>query len=85
MRVISANLNGIRAAARKGFFDWLNQVNADVICIQETKAQEHQLEDKLFNPPGYYRYFFDAEKKGYSGVAIYSKKKARSSAYGLGL
>ncbi|AKP72402.1 Exodeoxyribonuclease [Piscirickettsia salmonis] len=84
MRVISANLNGIRAAARKGFFDWLNQINADVICIQETKAQEHQLEDEIFNPPGYYRYLFDAEKKGYSGVAIYSKKKPDRVHTGLG-
>ena len=50
MRIITANLNGIRAAARKGFFDWLKKQDADVVCIQETKAQVHQLEDKVFTP-----------------------------------
>ena len=63
-RVITFNLNGIRAAARKGFFAWLEQQNADVVCFQETKAQEHQLVDPIFKPSGYHTYFFDAEKKG---------------------
>ena len=71
-RIITCNTNGIRAAARKGFFDWLEQEQADVVCIQETKAQEHQLSDPVFFPDGYHRYFHDAQKKGYSGVAIYS-------------
>ncbi len=75
MRIISLNANGIRAAARKGFFDWLPQQAADVICIQETKAQIDQLSDAVFHPEGYHCYYFDAEKKGYSGVAIYSKHK----------
>jgi len=73
MKVISANLNGIRSAASKGFFDWMKRQKADVICIQETKAQEHRLSDKLFHPRGYHSFFYDAEKKGYSGTAIYSR------------
>jgi len=75
MKVISFNANGIRSAARKGFFDWLQQENADIVCIQETKAQE----DQLINDPTFYPYeycyYVSAEKKGYSGVAIYSKIK----------
>ncbi len=74
-RVITLNANGIRAAARKGFFDWLKKQDPDVVCIQETKAQEHQLEDECFRPAGYHCYYEDAEKKGYSGVAVYSKQK----------
>lgn len=73
MKIISLNLNGIRAAHRKGFLDWLYKVDPDVICFQETKAQVHQLTDELVNPQGYYAYFNDAEKKGYSGVAVYSR------------
>lgn len=73
MRIISLNANGIRAAAKKGLFDWLPDQNADVICIQETKAQEHQLGDDVFRPDGYSTYYVDAEKKGYSGVAIYTR------------
>ncbi len=84
MRVISVNVNGIRAAQRKGFFDWMAQQDADVICIQETKAQEHQLDDALFYPDGYHCYYFDAEKKGYSGVAIYSRQKPKNVVTGLG-
>ncbi len=75
MKIITANVNGIRAAAKKGFFDWLARQTADVVCIQETKAQEHQLEAEHFYPHGYHCYYVDAEKKGYSGVAIYAKKK----------
>jgi exodeoxyribonuclease-3 len=76
IRIITANVNGIRAAARKGFFDWLEKQKADVVCIQETKAQKHQLEeDPVFFPQGYHCTYVDAEKKGYSGVAVYSKHK----------
>lgn len=74
MRLITFNANGIRAAARKGFFPWLARQNADVVCIQETKAQVHQLEDPRFHPEGYHCYYVDAEKKGYSGVALYARK-----------
>ncbi|NOX44053.1 MAG: exodeoxyribonuclease III [Gammaproteobacteria bacterium] len=85
MKIISVNVNGIRAAAKKGFFQWLKNENADVICIQETKAQEHQLDAEIFSPKGYHVYFSDAEKKGYSGVAIYCKKKPDKVKIGLGL
>ena len=76
-RVISLNANGIRAAARKGFFDWLQNQDADVVCVQETKAQEHQLTDPCFTPAGYYCYYEDAVRKGYSGTAIYSRHKPK--------
>lgn len=75
MRIISFNANGLRSAASKGFFDWFAGQNADLLCLQETKAQEHQLGDALFQPAGYHAVFRDAEKKGYSGVAIYSRRK----------
>ncbi len=84
MRIITVNTNGIRAAARKGFFDWLKTENADVVCIQETKAQEWQLEDPIFKPEPYYCYYHDAEKKGYSGVALYCKKEPDEVIFGMG-
>ena len=75
MRIISFNANGLRSAATKGFFDWFAGQNADVLCLQETKAQEHQLADAAFRPDGYRTFFKDAStKKGYSGVAVYSKR-----------
>lgn len=83
MRIISLNVNGIRSATRKGFFDWLKYQKADVICLQETKAQKNQLDVSHF-PEEYHAYFFDAEKKGYSGVAIYSRIEPDSVAAGLG-
>lgn len=83
MRVITFNANGIRAAARKGFFEWFEKQDADFLCIQETKAQYDQLSDPIYHPEGYHHYFFDAEKKGYSGVAIYSKKKPKKIITGL--
>jgi len=76
MRIISFNANGLRSAVNKGFFDWFATQEADVLCLQETKAQEHQLADSAFRPDGYRSYFKDAStKKGYSGVAIYSKRE----------
>ena len=84
MRIITANLNGIRAAAKKGFFEWMVAQQPDVVCVQETKAQEHQLEAELHYPEGYHAYFFDAEKKGYSGVAIYSRREPDRIIRGLG-
>lgn len=77
MRVISVNVNGIRSAAKKGFFDWMKQQDADVVCIQETKAQVRQLEadPETFFPQGYHCYYHDAEKKGYSGVAVYCRRE----------
>lgn len=84
MKVVSFNANGIRSAASKGFFDWLKAENPDVVCIQETKAQESQLQDALYSPLGYHCYYVDAVKKGYSGVAIYSKVEPTSICRGLG-
>jgi exodeoxyribonuclease-3 len=78
MKIISFNANGIRAATRKGFFDWFREVSPDVLCVQETKAQRHQLDDEIYHPEGWYSYYVDAEKKGYSGVAIYTKQKPLS-------
>ena len=75
VRVVSVNVNGIRSAHRKGFFDWMQKQCADVICIQETKAQVAQLSEEILQPKGYYAYFNDALKKGYSGVAVYSRKE----------
>ena len=82
MRVITVNTNGIRAAARKGFFEWLDKQDADFVCIQETKAQVHQLKDECFHPM--HAYYHDAQKKGYSGVAIYSKAKPDLVISGMG-
>lgn len=84
MRIISLNANGIRASERKGFFPWLQSQNADVICIQETKAQTEQLKANAFWPEGYHCFYHDAEKKGYSGVAIYCKQEPSSVTKGLG-
>jgi exodeoxyribonuclease III len=76
MRIVSFNANGIRSAAKKGFFDWFADAKADVLCVQETKAQEHQLAHESLRPTGYHAYFRDAtSKKGYSGVGIYSKRE----------
>ncbi|MDH5737082.1 MAG: exodeoxyribonuclease III [Gammaproteobacteria bacterium] len=83
MRVITANLNGIRAAHRKGFFQWLARQRADVVCVQETKAQVHQLSREMLEPKGFYGYFHDAEKKGYSGVAIFSRQQPDNVRIGL--
>lgn len=83
MRIITLNMNGIRSAAKKGFFDWVRTQKADMICLQETRAQEHQVREVL-QLPGYQAYFFDAEKKGYSGVAIYSRHKPDKVITGLG-
>ena len=84
MRIITLNANGIRSAARKGFFDWLAVQEADVVCVQETKAQVDQLGDPIFRPPGYHSYYCDAGKKGYSGVAIYSRVKPQQVVTGFG-
>jgi exodeoxyribonuclease-3 len=75
MKIISWNLNGIRAANKKGFFEWFKQTNADIYCFQELKAQENQIPEELLNFKKYNHYFSVAEKKGYSGVAVFSKEK----------
>jgi exodeoxyribonuclease-3 len=84
-RVITANLNGIRAAARKGFFRWMLAQAPDVVCLQETKAQEHQLPPEALDIPDFSTAFVDAEKKGYSGVAIYARRPPDRIQRGLGI
>ena len=83
MRVISCNVNGVRSAEKKGFFSWLAHQRADVVCLQETKAQEDQLHE-VFYPKGFHCYYFDAVKKGYSGVAIFCKREPDKITRGLG-
>ncbi len=84
MKIITLNLNGIRAAARKGFYDWLPEQDADIVCLQETKAQVNRLEDPTFRPHGFHAVFHDAEKPGYSGVGLYSRVPPESVSAGLG-
>lgn len=78
MLIATLNLNGIRAAQRKGFFEWLSETKPDVICLQELKAQLDQIQDPIYWPKGYHCYYHPAEKKGYSGVAIFSRKQPDS-------
>jgi len=86
MKIISYNVNGIRAAINKGFIDWLKSANPDVICLQEIKAMKEQLDLSLFEEAGYkYHYWFSAQKKGYSGVAILSKTEPNHVEYGTGI
>lgn len=84
MRVISYNVNGIRAAIRKGFIDWLKTDPADVICLQETKATKEDIDRNLLHELGYEDYWFSAQKKGYSGVAVFTKLKPDNVVYGTG-
>ena len=72
-KIISANLNGIRSAAKKGFFEWMSKQSADFICVQELKAQAADMTPEFLNPGGYHGHFHYAEKKGYSGAGVYSK------------
>ncbi len=85
MRIITVNLNGIRSANNKGFFDWLPQQAADIVCLQELKAQEADMTPDMLAPHGYHGYFHYAEKKGYSGVGIYSKTKPDNVIVGLNI
>ena len=86
MKIISYNVNGIRAALKKGFVDWLKTADPDVICLQEIKAEKEQLDLSVFNQAGYnYNYWFSAKKKGYSGVAILSKTKPIDVVFGTGI
>lgn len=86
MKIISYNVNGIRAAIRKGLMEWLRVAQPDVLCLQETKARKDQIDSELFTQAGYpYHYWFSAEKKGYSGVAIFCKQAPNNIAYGTGI
>jgi len=84
MRIISYNVNGIRAAIKKGFIDWLKTNPADVICVQETKASQGDVDIKQIEALGYHHYWYSAQKKGYSGVAVFSKIKPDKVEYGNG-
>jgi exodeoxyribonuclease-3 len=86
MKIISYNVNGIRAAINKGFIEWLAIANPDVVCLQEIKAMEEQLDLSLFENAGYnFNYWYSAQKKGYSGVAILCKKEPTNIEYGIGI
>ena len=86
MKIASYNVNGIRAALKKGFIDWLKATDPDVICLQEIKAQEDQLDLDVFAEAGFkYNYWFSAQKKGYSGVAILSKTEPNHVEFGTGI
>lgn len=82
MKLISWNVNGLRAVYKKGFLEFFNEINADIFCIQETKMQEGQIELDL---QGYYQYYNYAERKGYSGTAIFTKKEPLNVEYGIGI
>ena len=85
LRIVNLNLNGIRSAAAKGFFDWLGQQGADVVCVQEIKAQAADLTDALRAPAGFAGHFHHAEKKGYSGVGLYCRRAPDRVVEGLGI
>ena len=86
MQIMSYNVNGIRAAMRKGFLEWLQAADPDVICIQETKAESSQVDLEAIEEAGYpYHYWFSAQKKGYSGVAIFCKQEPNHIEYGTGI
>lgn len=85
MKLYSWNVNGIRAAQRKGFLDWFGDTKPDILTVQETKARPEQLDEELRNPSGYHTYWVSAEKKGYSGVGLYSKIEPNDVKLGLGI
>lgn len=85
MRIISINLNGIRSATSKGFYNWLEKQEADIVCLQELKAQAADMTEQMLSATGYHGYFHYADKKGYSGVGIYTKKKPDKVTVGLGI
>ncbi|MDD2352380.1 MAG: exodeoxyribonuclease III [Atribacterota bacterium] len=85
MRLLSWNVNGLRAIYKKNFLDWFNKEDADIFCIQETKSHKEQLPKKLIERPGYHSYFAQAERKGYSGVGLWSKIIPERVSYELGL
>ncbi len=85
MRLISYNVNGIRSALKKGFLDWLKSDPADIICLQETKAEKENVDHSLIDALGYQNYWYSAQKKGYSGVAIFTRRQPDALFYGNGL
>jgi exodeoxyribonuclease III len=85
VKLLSWNVNGIRACARAGFLEWVSQEAADVVCLQETKAHPDQLPPELIAPPGYDGHWHVAERRGYSGVAVYTRRKPRAIRHGIGV
>jgi exodeoxyribonuclease-3 len=84
-KIITYNVNGIRAALKKGFTDWLKAEDPDIICIQETKAQPDQIDNLIFEELGYHCFWYSAKKKGYSGVGLLTKQKPDHVEYGMGI
>ena len=85
MRIVTYNVNGIRAAMGKGLIDWIKQTDPDVLCLQEIKASPEQVGVFELEEMGYHHYWYPAQKKGYSGVAIFSKKEPKLVTYGCGI
>lgn len=86
MRIVSWNVNGLRAVAKKGFLEWLHETSPDILGLQETKAEDIQLPEEVRSPVGYFAYFSSSKgRKGYSGVALYSKEKPLKVEYGIGI
>ncbi|TAL32733.1 MAG: exodeoxyribonuclease III [Spirochaetes bacterium] len=83
MKIITLNCNGLRSASSKGFYEWMHKQKADVICLQETRLTDDHVKDAAFHPEGYHAFYMCAQKKGYSGVALYTKEKPDKVIYGL--
>jgi len=84
MRIISLCVDGIHQAAQRGLYEWLADQDADIVCLQDLRALEHELDNDVFHPEGYFAYFFDSGVKHYNGVAIYAKRQPKALIYGLG-
>ena len=85
MRVITINVNGIRSAARRGFFEWMRRQDADIVCVQETRAHPEQCTPRMLRPRGYYGFLHCGERKGYAGVAVYTRKQPDNVRMGMGV
>jgi exodeoxyribonuclease III len=85
MRIITVNLNGIRSAASKGFFRWMRRQDADIVCVQETRAQAEQCTRQMLRPRGYFGFLHSGERKGYAGVAIYTRRQPDNVRMGMGV
>ncbi len=84
MRIISLSVDGIHQAAQRGLYEWIENQDADIICLQDLRALEHELDDDIFHPKGYFAYFLDSGVKHYNGVAIYTREQPKALIYGLG-
>lgn len=84
MRIISLSVDGIHQAAQRGLYEWLSEQDADIVCLQDLRALEYELDNDIFHPEGYFSYFFDSGVKHYNGVAIYSRYQPKALIYGLG-